>query len=140
MPRDCQMARIHGRYGALYIGVANATAAAEPFVNIKGWKGSFKSDKPDATCLGDTNKVYVAGLPDASFTFDGYFDTTNLQAYTAAQDGLARKFYAYPVAPTTAGTYFYGTGFLDMDLDVGVEGVVAISGTVMAATTVTRVG
>ena len=134
------MARTHGRFGALYIGVASSTAAAEPMVNTKGFKISFKSDKPDATSLGDTTKVYVAGLPDASGSFDGFFDTTNLQAYTAASDGVARRFYAYPVAPTTAGPYWYGTAFFDMDVDVPVDGVVAVSGTFMPATSVARVG
>lgn len=134
------MARIHGRFGALYIGVSGPTSAAEPLVNTKSWKMDFKSDKPDATCLGDSNKVYVAGLPDAGGSFDGFFDTTNLQSYTAASDGLARRFYSYPVAPSTAGTYWYGTAFFDMSIDVPVEGVVAVSGTFMPASTITRVG
>lgn len=134
------MARTHGRFGALYMGVASSTAAAEPLLNTTQWEMDFKSDKPDVTCLGDTNKVYVAGLPDASGSFAGFWDTTNQQAYTAASDGVARRFYAYPSTPSTAGPYWYGTAFFDMKVTTPVEGAVAVTGTFMPATAVARVG
>ncbi len=134
------MAKIHGSRGQLYVGVASSTAAAESIAYIKSFDLSFSSDQQEVTSFGDTNKTYVVGLPDASGSFEGFYDTATQQTYTAAQDGQARRCYFYPTTPSTAGPYWYGTAFFDMDVDVPVDGVVAVSGSFMPATSVARVG
>jgi hypothetical protein len=130
---------IHGRKGRLYMGVASDTATAEPIANLKMWGISFKTDRVDVTSFGDTNKVKVAGLPDASGTFSGFYDTASAQMYTASVDGLARKFYLYPTNATTT-TYWFGTAFFDFDAEGAVDGAVGISGSFDAASTVAKVG
>ena len=134
------MARTHGKNGQLYVGIAAATSAAEPLVNMKKWSANFATDRAECTSFGDSNKVYVAGLPDASGDFDGFWDTVSLQTYTAAVDGIARKIYFYPTTPSNVGPYFYGTAFLDFQIDVPVDGVVAVKVTWSPASTITRVG
>ena len=134
------MARIHGKNGQVYVGISTAVAAAEPLVNSKKWSANFNTNRIDCTAFGDTNLVYVQGLPDASFQFEGYWDTTSLQTYTAATDGIARKVYLYPSTPSTAGPYWFGTAFLDFTVETPVDGVVAIKATGAPATGFTRVG
>ena len=59
------MARLHGRNGRVYLALASG-GTAEPLAFQAKWSMNFSTDKAEVTALGDTNKVYVAGLPDAS--------------------------------------------------------------------------
>lgn len=131
------MARIHGRRGRLYVGIASDSATAEPVAFLNKWGINFATDKVDVTCFGDTNKVYVSGLPDASGDYAGFYDTTTAQLYTASQDGLARKFYLYP--DTSDGDYFWGTALFDFGVTGEVAAGVAVSGSWSAASAVTKV-
>lgn len=132
------MARIAGRRGRVYIGIASgAAASALPFV--AQWAINFATDKIEVTAMDDTNKTYVSGLPDASGTFAGFFDDTTAQTYTAAVDGVARNFYLYPSLSTVA-TYFFGTVLPDFSLDSDVAGAVKMSCSWAAASPITKVG
>lgn len=131
------MARIHGRRGRVYVGLANDTSTAEPVAFLNAWTAEFTVDKVDVTSFGDLNKTYVSGLPDASGTFAGFYDTATQQLYTASLDGLSRKFYLYP--DVTDGDYFFGAGFFDFSVSTGVSDAVSVSGSWSAASTVTKV-
>ena len=104
------MARKHGRNGRLYVAVASG-GTAEPVAFLRDWSIDFSVDNVEVTAFGDTNKVYVAGLPDSSGSFSGFFDSATAQLYTAATDGVARNFYLYP--DTADATYWYGTALFD---------------------------
>lgn len=132
------MARISGRRGALYVDLTGS-GSASPVPYLKKYTFASTVANIDVTALGDTTKVYVADLPDAQGTYDGFYDSATPQLYTAASDGLARKTYLYPDTSVSA-TYFFGTAFFDMNLDVDVAGAVAISGSFKAATSFQRVG
>ena len=121
------------------MGVASDTATAEPLPFFATWSISFSTDKADVTAFGDGNKVYVAGLPDASGSFSGFFDDATAQTYTAASDGLARKFYLYPSTLTNT-PYFFGTILPDMSVDADVAGPVRVSSTWAAASLISKVG
>ena len=131
------MARVHGRRGRLYAGIASDTASAEPITFLSSWDISFTVDKVDVTSFGDSNKVYVSGLPDASGNFSGFYDTSTQQLYTASQDGLARKFYLYP--DTSDGDYFWGTALFDFGTSGGVTDAVTVSGSWAAASAIAKV-
>lgn len=131
------MARIHGRDGRLYIASTSGGAAVlTPF--IESYSLKLTTDKTDVTAMGDTGKVYVAGLPDGTMDFSGFYDTVGVVTYAAAVDGLARKFYLYPAASDT-GTYFFGTGFFDSNIDSSVSDAVKISGSMSAASSIALV-
>ena len=89
--------------------------------------------------MGDSNKVYVAGLPDASGSYSGFYDDATAQMYTAGTDGVARKFYLYPSTGSTT-QYFFGTALFDFSLDSSVDGANTISGDFQAASLVSKVG
>jgi hypothetical protein len=133
------MARIHGRKGRLYVGLANSGATAEPVTFLNQWDIKFETDKEEVTAFGDTNKVYVSGLPDAQGSFAGFYDDTSAQLYTAASDGAARKFYLYPTTDSTS-VYFFGTALFDFNVQGEVSGSVKVSGSWAAASAVAKVG
>jgi hypothetical protein len=133
------MARIHGRNGRVFLGISSDTATAEPMPFLASFTISFETEKAEVTAFGDANKVYVAGLPDASGEFSGFYDDSTNQTYTAAVDGLPRKFYLYP-SINDASTYFFGTIFPDFSVESSVTDAVSITSTWNAATAITKVG
>ena len=133
------MARLHGRRGRVYLGVASDSASAEPLPFYASWSISFATEKAEVTAFGDNNKVYVAGLPDASGEFSGFYDDATAQTYTAAVDGLPRKFYLYPNTLTNT-PYFFGTILPDFSINAGVSGSVDVAASWNAASAVAKVG
>src|SRR5262245_53738550 len=132
------MARLAGRNGRLYAGIGSAgTAEAIAFLNK--WSLNFATDKIEVTAFGDTTKVYVSGMPDCQGDYAGFYDTSTAQLYTAATDGIARRFYLYPDNTNTA-QYWFGTAIFDFSVDGDVGGPVNISGSLAAATQVSKVG
>jgi hypothetical protein len=132
------MPRISGRNGAMYANLTSG-GTAEPIAFLNTWSVSFSTDRSEVTAFGDTTKTYIAGLPDFQGNYGGFFDTATAQLYTAATDGVARKFYLYPDR-TTPTTYWFGTAFFDMSIDTPVDGPVSISGSFAAATAAAKAG
>lgn len=112
---------------------------AEPIAFLSSWSISFAVDKAEVTAFGDANKVYVAGLPDASGEFSGFYDDATAQTYTAATDGVARKFYLYP-STLTNGQYWWGTVLPDFSVNAAVGGAAEISSSWNAASAIAKVG
>ncbi len=133
------MGRIAGRRGRIYMGIASDTATAEPLPFFASWSMNFNTEKIDVTSMGDTTKVYVAGLPDASGDFKGFYDDATNQTYLAAVDGLPRKFYLYPNTALTT-QYWFGTILPDFSVNADVGKAVEVSANWNAATPVTKVG
>ena len=134
------MARVHGRKGRLYVGIASDTASAEPVAYLSKWSFASATDNVEVTANGDANKVYVAGLPDASGSFSGFYDDASTQTYTASADGLPRRFYLYPTTPSNVGPYWFGTGLFDFNADGDVGAAVTVSGDFQAASAVAKIG
>ena len=132
------MSRIHGRNGRVYMALASG-GTAEPVAFLTSWTLKAATDKSDVTSFGDSNKVYVAGLPDASGDFAGFYDDATVQTYTAAADGIARAFYLYPSTSSTS-QYWFGTILPDFEADGSVSGAVAIKASWNAASTIAKVG
>ena len=135
------MSRIHGRNGMVYLGLTNGVAA-QPLAFVADWTINFTVAKVDVTALGDANLIWVAGLPDASGDFTGFYDTATAQTYTAAVDGLPRNFYLYPsllgVQGANPGQYFFGTILPDFASSGGVAAAVTMKSTWNAASIIQR--
>lgn len=132
------MARIHGRRGRIYMDLSGA-GSAEPLPFFASWSINFATDKAEVTAFGDLNKVYVAGLPDASGDFSGFYDDATVQTYTAAIDGVARKFYLYPSTATNT-QYFFGTILPDFSVNAAVAGAVEVKASWNAASAIVKQG
>lgn len=133
------MSRIAGRRGRIYLGIASDTATAEPLPFMAAWSVSFATEKIDVTAQGDQTKVYVSGIPDAQGEWSGFFDDATNQSYTAAVDGLPRKFYLYPNTNDTT-KYFWGTILPDLSVNSTVNGAVEMTASWAASTTIEREG
>jgi hypothetical protein len=132
------MARIHGRNGRLYAAITSA-GTAEPIAYLNAWSIDFSTDNAEVTAYGDTNKIYVAGLPDSAGDFGGWYDDATPQMYTAALDGLPRKMYIYPNLATTT-QYWFGTALFSFSVASGVGDAVSVSGSWNAASNIIKVG
>lgn len=132
------MARLPGRNGRLYVGIASG-GTAEPIAFLSKWKQDANVDQIDVTAWGDSNKVNLAGLPDAKGTFAGFYDNATAQLYTAAVDGVARKFYWYPDTLTNT-QYFFGTAIFDFSIESSVDGSVDVSGNWAATSAFSKQG
>ena len=130
--------RIAGRNGRVYMGIASG-AEASPLAFQAEWNINFTNPKIDVTAFGDANKVTVAGLPEATGSFSGFYDDSTAQTYTAATDGVARKFYLYPNL-TLSTQYFFGTINADASFSSSVSGAVTISSNWEAASAIAKVG
>lgn len=115
--------RHHGRNAQVYLS-ATSGAAASPVAFQAAWSLNKTTDKQDVTAFGDANKTYVAGLPDASGDFSGYWDDGSAQTYTAAGDGLSRNFYLYPDLTVSPNVYFFGKILVDFSVDGSAGGPV----------------
>jgi hypothetical protein len=131
------VARSHGRFGRVYMNLTSA-GTAEPIAFIRSWSFNAATDKVDMTALLDTAKVYSAGLPDGSGELTFWYDDATVQTYTAASDGIARKFYLYPTAATAQ--YFWGTVLPDFNVSAAVDGGVEGSASWSAATPIAKIG
>jgi hypothetical protein len=132
--------REHGRNGVVYMGItqsAGVSSAATPIAFLTDWTVNKVTDKVEVTAFGDSNKTYVAGLPDATGDFSGWYDYFTPQTYIAAGDGIPRNFYLYPntLNPTD---YFYGTILPDFSAAGGVSAAVSLKSTWNAAGPVNR--
>jgi hypothetical protein len=131
------VARIHGKGGMVYVGIASG-AAASPIAYLSDWTIVFAVDQPEVTAFGDLNKIYVSGLPDASGTFAGFYDDASRQLYTAARDGVARNFYLYPNQITDPFMYWFGAILPDFEVDGGIGAAVTVKSSWKASTNVLK--
>ena len=135
------MSRIHGRNGFVYLAV-NSGGTAQPLAYVNDWTVNFTTAKIDVTALGDSNLVWVAGLPDASGDFTGFYDTATGQTYAAAIDGQPRNFYLYPsllgLQGANPGQYFFGQILPDFTTSGGVAAAVTFKSSWNAASQVQR--
>lgn len=135
------MSRIHGRNGIVYLGV-NPADAASPMAFLSDWSLNYSVAKVDVTCFQDQNLIWVAGLPDASGDFSGFFDTATAQTYVAAQDGQPRNFYLYPsllgAQGANPGQYFFGQILPDYSLASGIGAAVTLKSSWNAASRISR--
>lgn len=123
-----------GRYGTVKYDAAGTTPVL--LTSINKWKLSFKTDKSEVTCFGDGNKVYVPGMKDVSGSLGGFWNSSNVVLFLAADadtPGLIE------LAPNSneAGFKWSGLAYLDADIDVGVDGAPAVTGQILAAGTFT---
>jgi len=132
------MSRYHGRNGVLLLQLSSASTSLSTVSYVRDWSMNFAVDQVDATALGDTNKVYVAGLPDATGSVTGFHNDTNDDTLPAAQDGVARSFKLYPKGVTSGSTVYEGTALWDFTLSGGVGGVVEFTANWSANSSITR--
>lgn len=125
------MAILSGRYGQVLYS-ATGTGTPVEIVSLNKWKASFKVDKLNVTCFGDTNKVYVPGIKDLDGSVSGFWNSDELTLFHAADastPGLMKL-----VPNSTEATFFWeGLAYLDAEIDCSVDGAPTVTGTIIPA-------
>ena len=122
------MARAHGKNAAVYVA-PTGTGVAVPLSGASKWTLSRAKDKVPVTAFGDLNKVTVQGLADIKGTLSGFWDSASDPLYAAGESADGTKLYLYPDRLNAPTVYDYGPAWIDTDIDVDVNGAVAISST-----------
>jgi len=132
------MTRIHGSQGQIKM---DPTGGATPVLvaSMNAWALNATRDRADVTAFGDTNKIYVQGLPDYKGTLGGWLDADDTSFFTAAMGNVAVALELIPDAlvPTIL---WKGLAWLDASVDVKSTGAVSITGNWTAAGPWTFVG
>ena len=126
----------HGRSGVVYMSTSGAGTAAA-VVQLSEWSLDRSTDTVDVTSFGDSNKVFVQGLPNLQGSISGFWDSDTDTLFDAAESSSAVKMYLYP-ASTAPSVYFFGTAWVSASISVGVNAAVAINGTFVAASSWSR--
>lgn len=127
------MARQHGYKGQILIDPAGGTTYSA-VASLNTWTLDMARDRVDATCFGDTNKVWLQGLPNYTGTIGGIWDpaTTPTQIFDVVLGDIAVGLKLVP-STLTPTNFFSGLAFLDGSVNVSSSGAIAIAGTWVAA-------
>lgn len=120
----------HGGKALIY-GSTSGTGAATALISMSSWSLDKSTDKVEVTAFGDTNKVYVQGLPDIKGTIAGFFDSGDDSLFDGADSTDGVKLYLYPSSQCTT-VYHYGPAWLDASMSVDVKGAVTVKGSFVA--------
>jgi len=126
------MARRHGSTGEIMM---DPTGGATPatVASLNKWSIDFDRDKEDVTCFGDTNKVYVLGLPDVQGDIDGVWDETTSPDFLRVALGDVPVLLKL-IPSTLAPTYFFtGLAYVSTSIECAADGAVTLSGSFVAA-------
>lgn len=104
-----------------------------PVAALNDWKLDLKRDRKDATCFGDSNKVYVQGLPDYTGDIAGVWDETETPALFAVALGEAAVMLKLVPSTLTPTYFFAGLAYIDASIEVKADGVIEIKGTFAGA-------
>ncbi len=126
----------HGGRAVIY-GSSSGTGVAVNMISLSSWSLDKSTDKVEVTAFGDTNKVYVTGLPDIKGSISGYFDSGNDALFDGSDSADGVSLYLYPssLCPTV---YHYGPAWLDASISVDVKGAITIKGSFVANGTWSR--
>jgi hypothetical protein len=124
------MAIISGRNGqVLWDPTGGATPVA--IVSLNAWTADFKTEYEDVTCFGDVNRVYIPGMKDAGGTLGGFWNSTELALFEAAEQDTPGFLKLLP--SNAEPTFFWsGDAYMDASIDASLSAP-KISGTWKAA-------
>lgn len=126
---------IHGKGGAIYIGGAKGSGGIRVASKME-WTLNRSRDYVEKTSFGDSNKTYLAGLPDVSGSFNGFLDTSGDLLLSAATSE-AQDIYLYASDGELAGTptilVAHGPGLFDAQVTVSNTDAARLSGNFRAS-------
>lgn len=108
--------KLHGKDGAIYVG--GAIGVGIKVANKAEWTLQRNRDYVDATTFGNTNKTYLAGLPNIQGTYAGLLDLSGDLLFNASTSD-AQLIHLYADDGTNGGSVrlvAHGSGFLDSNV------------------------
>lgn len=124
--------RLHGAHGQVKMDPTGGSSTVV-VASLNKWELDMSKDHTKVTAFGDTNHVYVDGLPDLKGSYGGWFDPADGLNIFAVVFGTAKPF--LELYPNDAATdiKWAGKGLLDAKITVDAGGGVAVSGTFVGA-------
>jgi hypothetical protein len=122
--------KLHGKNGAIYLGGAKGSGGVKVATKSE-WTLQRNRDYVDATVFGDTNKTYLAGLPNIQGSFNGFLDVSgDLLLNAATSDSQTMYLYAddNPNSDTSEVLVAHGPALIDASVTVGNADGARISG------------
>ncbi len=126
------MARYHRKRGRIYLA-ATAGGVAVPLASMATWSLSAATDRVEVTSFGDTNVQRVAGLPDFSGQFSGFFDDSDSTLFAAAALLVGVPCYLYVDATNAPTKYWDGLANVDYEISLDVSDAAKITANFDAA-------
>lgn len=106
-----------GRYGFVKWDATPASPEnPTEIASLNSWKLSMKTDYAEVTCFGDTNKVWVPGLPDISGSVGGFWNSDNVVLFDAVKSATPGFLVLGPNS-NEASFLFEGLAYIDADID-----------------------
>lgn len=110
----------HGRQAQVMIDTSsNGTTACVDITSKAKWSFDQSVDFVDVTAFRDTSKAAVAGLPNATGSIDGFWDSADTAIYNIIGATSERKMYIYPDVTNNATSYIAGKFFFSVKAQGG---------------------
>lgn len=123
--------KLHGKNAAIYIGGPSSGVGAGIKVAFRAeWTLQRNRDYVDASTFGDTNKTYLAGLPNIQGTFAGMLDVEG-DILLKAATSEAQTIYLYADDGTNGGTVreiAHGAAFIDGNVNASISDAIRYTG------------
>jgi hypothetical protein len=122
--------KIHASSGAIYIGGAKGAGGIRVAAKSE-WTLQRNRDYVDATVFGDTNKTYLAGLPNLQGTFAGFLDVSgDLMLSAATSEAQSLYLYASDGTGLVSTEYLvaHGPALIDANVNVNNTDAARITG------------
>lgn len=124
--------RIHGSRGQVLMDPAGG-AALVVVASLNKWDLDLSKDQAKVTCFGDTNQVYVEGLPDIKGSYGGFYDPVDGLVIFDVIFGTVKPTLSLVPSFLTPLVAFGGRANLSGKISVDVNGGVSIGGSITAA-------
>lgn len=118
--------KLHGKNAAIYLGGAKGSGGVK-IATKTDWTLRRNRDYVDATTFGDTNRTYLAGLPNVEGTFAGLMDVSGDLLLNAATSD-ATQIYLYADDGASPILLANGPGFIDGNINASVTDAVRYTG------------
>ena len=125
------MAILSGRYGRVGYDPtpSGSPSEAAPIQSLNAWTGEFSTEYEDVSCFGNTNRVYIPGLRDASGSVSGYWNSAERTLWLASIATTPGKLVLVPnisdTSPTSGSPHdaptFAGLAYIDFSIDCSLE-------------------
>jgi hypothetical protein len=124
--------RLHGSHGQVKMDPTGGSTAVA-VAGLDKWELDMAKDHVRVTAFGDTNHVYVDGLPDLKGSYGGWFDPVDGLGLFAIIFGTVKPY--FELYPNDADTdiKWSGKGLVDGKITVDANGGVAVSGSFVGA-------
>ncbi len=119
--------KLHGRNGAIYLGGAKGAGGVR-VASKSDWTLRRNRDYVDATSFGDSNKTYLAGLPNVEGTFAGFLDLSGDLLLNAATSDSTQIYLYADDRDSNEELVANGPGFIDGNVSVSVNDAVRYTG------------